>query len=524
MSTIRTPIRAAICISAGALVLFSVACGSRQESTLSRETTLVIAYPYDGRLLGPSDDEAMYLVFLPLVRYDQNGNLEPRLARSWEHSPDYREWTYHLRTDVRWHDGVPVTAHDVKFTLDLLTHPAAMEMMDNSIHAVRVLDDSTVTIRSGAPEYYQTQVVHYPRHLLQNLDPEEMYDWRFWLEPVGNGPYRFVRYVPQTMMEFEANPDYVYGEPRIKRVVLKFVEGAGLNELLSGSVDVVKWLDDPGQVSRLAADPRFQAHYTFWGGRSRAIYWRCDHPILGDVRVRRALDLAVDRRELIRALNLPEGLTAGSGFYTERQLRRGTALRAATHDIQRARRLLDEAGWIDRDGDGFRDRNGTRLRFNALVNASERYDNAIAVYVQDQLREIGADMQLQPLDGGALFARYRAGNFEAAVFQVWLQERFAIEDTPLAYRNPRLAELLDTLRSVAEPAAVDRTYQQLTEIFRRDVPITFLFPIVHTHVAHSRLKGLNSPFHSEPVYYAEELWLDDSETGDRRSADGDALR
>ena len=285
----------------------TVACDRQDARTANRQATVVVAYPYEGGgdLLGPSDDEAMYLIFLPLLRYDENGNLEGRLAKSWDHSADYYEWTYHLRTDVRWHDGGRVTAHDVKYTLELVSLPTSNEMWDDQIQSITVHDDSTVTVRSGDPEYYQTQVVHYPRHLLQHLDQSEMLDWPFWLEPVGNGAYRFVRYVPHTLMEFEANPDYVFGEPRVKRVILKFVEGAGLSELLSGNVDIVKWLDDPGQIRQLSDNSDFEIHYAFWEQRSRAIYWRCDHPVLSDVRVRRAIDLGIDRRE--RAGNRAEG-------------------------------------------------------------------------------------------------------------------------------------------------------------------------------------------------------------------------
>ena len=489
----------------------TVACDRQDARTANRQATVVVAYPYEGGgdLLGPSDDEAMYLIFLPLLRYDENGDLEGRLARSWEHSADYYEWTYHLRTDVRWHDGGRVTAHDVKYTLELVSLPTSNEMWDDQIQSITVHDDSTITVRAGDPEYYQTQVVHYPRHLLQHLDRSEMLNWPFWLEPIGNGAYRFVRYVPHTLMEFEANPDYVFGEPRVKRVILKFVEDAGLSELLSGNVDVVKWLDDPGQIRQLSDNPDFEIHHTFWEQRSRAIYWRCDHPVLSDVRVRRAIDLGIDRRGVLRALGLPEGIPAGAGFYSARQARRGEAPKDVAHDPNTARALLEDAGWLDSDGDGIRERDGRKLSFTALLNASERYDNAIAILVQDQLRELGVEMQLQPIEGLALFQRYKNGDFEAAVFQVWLQGRFIEDDTPLAYHNPQLKELIDRVRFAADPDEVDRAYEDITQVFHTDVPISLLFPIVHTMVTHRRLRGLSSPWKSEPVWHMEELWLEE---------------
>ncbi|MEJ2238855.1 MAG: peptide ABC transporter substrate-binding protein [Gemmatimonadales bacterium] len=499
--------RSMLTVIVGLCALSAATCGRSGDR---RDSTVIVAYPYEGGgdLLGPSDDEAMFLVFLPLLRYDEHGNLEGRLASSWEHSDDYREWTYHLRTDVRWQDGAPVTAHDVAYTLELLSLPTSMEMWSGIIQSITVHDDSTITVRAGNPEYYQTQVVHYPRHLLQHLDQSEMLDWAFWLEPVGNGPYRFVRYVPHTLMEFEVNPDYVFEAPRIRRVILKFAGDAGLSELLSGNVDVVKWLDDPGQVRRLSDNPGFAIHYSFWEQRSRAIYWRCDHPILGDVRVRRAIDLALDRRGMLQALGLPNSIPAGSGFYSARQARRGGAPKDAAYDPQAAGSLLEQSGWVDSDGDGIRGRNGQRLSFTALLNASERYDNSIAIHVQDQLRQLGVDMQLQPLDGGALFERYKNGDFEAAVFQVWLQERFYEDDTPLGYHNPRLAELINRVNLSSDPTEVDRAYQEVTQLFHTDVPITLLFPITHTMVAHRRVRGLSSPWRSEPVWHMEDLWLE----------------
>ena len=493
-------------------LVFAVGCGREDARTADRNGTVVVAYPFEagGKLLGPSDDTAMFLIFLPLLRYDENGKLEGRLAESWEHSADYHEWTYHLRTDVRWHDGVPVTAHDVKFSLELVSNPTAMEMWDGVIQSITVHDDWTITVRAGDPEYYQTKVVHYPRHLLQDLDQTEMYGWPFWLEPVGNGAYIFVRYVPHRLMEFKANPDYVFGEPRIKRVILKFVESAGLSELLSGNVDVVKWLDNPIQVRQLLDNPDFETHFTFAEQESHAIYWRCDHPILRDVRVRRAIDLAIDRRNLLQVLGFPESIPAGSGFYSARQARRGAVPKDVVYDPEAARALLEQAGWLDHDGDGIRQRDGSTLRFTALFNQSEPYDNAIAIMVQDQLRALGVEMQLQPIEGFALFKRIYRGDFEAALYRGWLREDFVYDDTPLAYHNSRFAELVDRVILTADPREVDRAYEEITQIFHNDVPMSLLFPIVHTWGVHRRLRGLNSPWKSDPVWNMEELWLEKS--------------
>ena len=131
---------------AGSLALATAACGRRGDQARVKRSTITLLNENDERDLGPEyDDPPKFLVFLPLVTSNAKGELEGRLAQSWEHSPDYRTWTVHLRKDVRWHDGVPVTAHDVKFTMDLYMHPAVL-LVPPGAYAVTVLDDSTYTI------------------------------------------------------------------------------------------------------------------------------------------------------------------------------------------------------------------------------------------------------------------------------------------------------------------------------------------------------------------------------------------
>ena len=167
------------------ICLFALgACRRDEDRAYSRGSTVTIAVS-DVSVLLPDATDADFLVFLPLATLDENGELEGRLAKSWEHSPDYREWTYHLRTDVRWHDANPVTAHDVKFTLDLLSHPDVLEYPHLS---ATVLDDSTLTISRSRQHSYQGDLVYYPKHLLEHLDPKEFWDWQFWREPVATGP------------------------------------------------------------------------------------------------------------------------------------------------------------------------------------------------------------------------------------------------------------------------------------------------------------------------------------------------
>ena len=200
------------------------------------------------------------------------------------------------------------------------------------------------------------------------MDPERLTEWDFWTRPVGNGPYRFVRLEPETMMEFEANPDFYMGKPRIERVILKFSLDAGLTELLGGYVDAIPSFP-PASLPTVRGDSRFQVYYSLGddGASTQAIYWNNDNPLFRDPRVRRALTLAIDRRELIGFLGLPDDVPLVDGPLTPDQYQRGELPEPLPYDPVRARALLDSAGWRDQDGDGVRERDGRQFQFTALL-------------------------------------------------------------------------------------------------------------------------------------------------------------
>ena len=490
-------------------------CAAPEDRATDRESTAIISYWGGDEVLNPVHDmEAKYLVFLSLMTVDQHGNLKGRLARSWEHSPDYRERTFHLRTDVHWHDGIPVTAHDIAFTIDLMRSSSDTDY--NAFELVTVQDDSTVTIRPRTSRIFRSEMVFYPEHLLKGLDPSRLVEWEFWKQPVGNGPYRFVRLEPETMMEFEANPDFFLGRPRIDRVILRFSLDDGITELLGGQVDADRV--PPAILPTIANDSRFRIYHNIAAMAGQAVYWKSDHAILGDPVVRRALTHAIDRRALHHVLNYPDDLPIFDAPHTPDQYRRRELLEPLPYDPDLARALLDRAGWQDTDGDEIRDRDGQPLRFTALVeNVANSGTVSGATFVQSELRKIGVQMELRPLDRSVVLERFQSGDFEAVFlsFRFWeapvLQNRYHLgEPEPLGYRNPRVVELLDQAARNWIPEEDDRIYSELAEIFRRDMPVTILYPYARFTVAHRRLRGLSSPYWGgDPTRYMDELWLED---------------
>ncbi|MGH7567216.1 MAG: ABC transporter substrate-binding protein [Gemmatimonadota bacterium] len=473
-----------------ALLLALAGCDRERPAT---DKTLRILYSADESNLQPgSDDVPKLLALSPLGTAEvwNCGEPEPGLADRWDHSPDWRIWTIHMRKDAHWHDGTPVTAHDIAFTMDLWADPDVQHWAAWGVESATALDDHTLRVIYKRPSSGPLNGwdVFYPRHLLEGLDRKDFWTWDFWTHPVGSGPYRYVRQVPKTMMEFEADSEYYGGRPRIERVIVKWGGGNPVSELLSGSVDAVEGMSNPNDAVRLARDPRFRVYYNVLP-RGVGIYWNVKNPLFREAAVRRALTQAIDRPRLHRALGLPTGLPLTDGVHTKCQFERRKLEPPWPYDPEEARRLLEEAGWRVEDGDGVREKGGRPLAFTLITTSNWLQGSAAAVFVQDQLRRVGVRMEVQSLDHRAVGERVRRGEFEAAIW-IMLDELFGT-GSPIGYDEPRVAALLEAADSTIDPARKDQMYQEISGIVRRDVPATFLYPKVDIHAARRELQGID---------------------------------
>jgi peptide/nickel transport system substrate-binding protein len=380
----------------------------------------------------------------------------------------------------------------------------------HDIDSITVLDEVTVRVRFASWRASQSALDGYeiilPKHRLAGLDPKQYARWDFWTHPVGNGPYRFARYVPHTMMQLDANPDYYRDKPRFEHVVLKFVQGDAMTELLSGNVDVLPNAD-PG---RSPADGSWRRYSGFYGHQVSAIAWNNVHPILRDPGVRRALTLAINRRELTRLLNLPDVIPILDGPFTRRMVRRGKIPDPLPYDPDQAEALFDAAGWRRGAGRGARARDGQPFQFTLLVMGERGFSQA-AVYVQEALRHVGVEMEVQGMDNGVVRQRFHDGQFDAVLMVVaagaWRTLLGA--HSPLGYRNARVAQLLERVPMVSDAEEEDEIDVEVTRILRSEVPVTVLFPRVTTTLASRRVHGLSSPWRVNPIWSIEDLSLDD---------------
>jgi len=226
--------------------------------------------------------------------------------------------------------------------------------------------------------------------------------------------------------------------------------------------------------------------------------------------------MAINRRELAGVLNYPESVPILDAITTKRQFDQGLYPEPLPYDPERARKMLEEEGWRDIDGDGVRERDGEEFRFTTITNPGKE---KVAIYVQDQFRRIGVQMGIQTLSAPIVRQRNKSGDYVAMIDSItnstgqpnFGHVRMYGKDSPFGYVNPEMIRLLNIAKDLIffHLDELDRIYQEIMPIFAEDMPITLLLPNVYTSVVHRRIKGLSSPFRPDPVRHLEYLWIEE---------------
>lgn len=471
-----------------------------------------------------TDEVIKYALFTPLVRYNEKLEVEPYLAESWELVGGTGEdgtgqgatgVVFHLRDDVRWHDGQPVTAEDVKFTFDLAKNPTTASLIGSAylseVESATVLGPHTIRfdfVRPHAQALEDFWWAPVPKHLFEGVDPAELRNAPFNRNPVGSGPYRFVEWRANDRVVIERNPDFpeaLGGPPYLDRVVFRVIPEPAtmLTELVTGGVHIDIPVA-PAQVREiegargleLFAFPSRTVYYLGWNTR-RAPFDRAE--------VRRALAHAVDRREVIDGLLHGYGTPATSPIPPLSPFN-PTEIEPLAYDPARAEALLDSAGWSGRNAEGIRtNAAGQPLRFQLLVS-DDPLNRSVVEVVQAQLRRVGVDARIQVLEFQTLLAQHRGRDFDA-VFHNWVLDNFQVASAPSAlfhsrwaatpgsanrssYANPRADDLLERGAATADPDEARRIWAEFVELLQEDQPVTFLFWKDELAAAQTRVQGV----------------------------------
>lgn len=354
-----------------------------------------------------------HMLFVPLVHLDSTLQPVPALARRWMWSDEGRVLTFVLRDDVRWHDGVPTTAEDARFTFEAVRNPEvgaprAGDLRD--VIALEAPDDSTFVVRFAvAPPRLPlvfAELPPVPAHHLRDVSPNEWRAAAFSTRPVGNGPFRFTSRTPGARWRFVRNdrfPEALGGPPWAREVVIAVVDepSTKLAGLVSGDLDVAGV--SPSMAELVARDPLLflETPPVLF---SSILAFNSTAAPFDDVRVRRAVSLAIDRERLVQAA------VAGFGEPSRRVVPPGVfssngAEPPSRLDTLAAAQLLDAAGWVRAAG-GMRAREGKPLSITLLTAGSGEL--AAEQLLQDDLRRLGIALTIRTAELASFLSTLRA--------------------------------------------------------------------------------------------------------------------
>lgn len=506
-----------------AALLCTAACTKQGAGPTGPTGVLRIAIPINPTQLNPileeNSNESFIdgLIFSELVTIDDRGHEVPDLAETVPTlanggiSKDGLTITYHLRKNAKWHDGVPVTSRDVKFTWqaimnrsnNVLSHHgydqvASMDTPDDHtvvMHMKRIFPPAVDTIFGESDQPYRIL----PAHLLAKYP--NLNTVPFNAAPVGSGPFKFARWERNDRIVLDANPDYFLGAPKLKQIIIRIVPDSNTQESLlrTGEVDLAleataslynDLKDDANVVRQLARAP-------VWVG----IMFNVQRPPLNDPAVRRAVALAVDKNSIVQKSTFGTAVTAIAD-QSDFSWAYPTGMQPIPFDLKAAQTLLENDGW-KAGPDGMRSKNGERLTLQIAFGLGSPSVQAIVAQTQQTLRQAGIDAQLKGYDYQLLYASqqtggiYNSGKFDLGYYS-WVSgadpddsSQFLCAMAPpngnnvMHYCSTEMDALQRDALSTFDRARRAAAYRKVQELLLRDVPGVFIY--------YQRLRYVHTP-------------------------------
>lgn len=451
-------------------------------------------------------------IWLPLVFYNAQGQMEPWLAATVEAAPDATSYTFKLHENAVWTDGVPITSEDVKFSYELFVHPATEEIgsigftrlvgvtgveafvdgQSEEIAGIEIVDEKTVRFNLDSANslfLYDSIAYILPKHILGDVPIPDLPSHPYVDNPdVTSGPFRLGNYVPQQVIELDAWTDY-WGEkkPKIDRLVLVQVDGpAVMNSLEAGELDFGVYLG-VGDLERLEETENVTPLPTLSAGFD-TLYVNGRKEYLQDARIRQAFLHAIDRPTLNLLLFEGQAIEINSNIFGP-DWAINPDLNTYPYDPDRARELLAEADW-----DSSR----------TLIYWTTEGSDPRAAFLQAQLQAVGVNVEIRTEAFAAVTDAYASNSFDLAARGgglYALDPGFAATELTCGsnvagwtgYCNPEIDELFVAGRASSDQAERQEIYWRIAEIDNNDLASVYLFRPPTIYAVSSRLQGLTPP-------------------------------
>ncbi|MDP9364910.1 MAG: ABC transporter substrate-binding protein [Chloroflexota bacterium] len=463
-------------------------------------------------------------VYNSLVQYRLNGEeieVVPDLAESWEANPELTQYTFRLKPGVTWHDGAPLTAADVKFTMDAVLDPnvnASGRGVVSSIQSTEVVDDQTVRFVLRYPYAFLPIMLGYnkpivPRHLLEGQDLNQ--PTAFLQRPVGTGPFRFKEFSQGSFLAVEANPDYFEGRPLLDGIIFKIIPdgNARVAQVRSGEIDFT--VIEPPQVDALSGVGNVevrtvpQVNYYFFAINH-------SNPKFADVRVRQALVHGVNRQAIVDQILDGQASVATGPINPLLGPVYNPNVAGYDYDPERAAALLAEAGWTKGEDGVLVNAQGER--FTIRFNGPKGYPvmEQVMTYAQQEYQNLGFEVTLEFPEWTVHLDQYHDLQYDL-LMQWWItppapdqyDHYFSGSSSNWwAYKNPEVDDLIERARSQPDEAQRIELYHQLQAKLAEEVPVVYLYYPQEIQAMNTRTHELPAMGYRDALTWTEQVWVE----------------
>lgn len=482
------------------------------------------------------DRDLVSLIFNGLVRLDVGGKPAPDLASRWEISPDGRVYTVTLRTDVRWQDGVPFTADDVLFTVDLLqdpgyTGPADIAQLWRQVKVEALRFDM---VRFTIPEPFAPFLDYLtigilPQHILKGVSASELPGHPFNTKPIGTGPFVVEEVVNAgghiSQITLSANPTYSGRRPYLSKIEFRFYpdHASVVAAYQAGEIQGIGQVL-PSDLDRVRAEPHLNL-FSALSSEMTLIFLRLDDPNVAffqDRRVRQALLYGLDRQALIDRVLDGQGAVANSPILPG-SWAYDPGVPAYPYDPEQAAALLNEVGWTLPRSSGemegqdvgpiqaqerMRRRNGSEMVFTLSV-ADDVLHRALAEEIVRQWRNLGIAASVQVVPPGEFHTVLAERRFQAILVDLevpgdpdpyvfWHESQIEHGQNYAGLKSRTISEIVEQARRATDQAQRTALYQRFQALFAEQVPALLLYYPVYTYAVDEKVGGvqirpLNAP-------------------------------
>ncbi|MDD5246616.1 MAG: peptide-binding protein [Candidatus Omnitrophica bacterium] len=475
---------------------------------------IVSASIADARTLMPilasdsASSQVSGMIFNGLVKYNKDIHLVGDLAESWEVKENGLVIIFHLKKGVRWQDGHPFTGRDVEFTYRKMIDPQVRTPYSGDFERVKsleLLDDYTIKLTYKEPfvpalSSWGMSII--PEHLLKDKD---INDSEFSRHPVGTGPYKLKSWSTQDKIELVSNHDYFEKRPYLDRYIYRVIpdEATIFLELQTRNIDSAGLT--PLQYSRQTDGVFFKKNFRkFLLPSFTYVYmgYNLSDPKFKDLRVRQALNYAVDKEEIIKIVLLGYG-TVSNGPFVPQLWAHNPKVKPCEYDPELAKELLRQAGWTDSNRDGWLDKEKRKFEFTIITNQGNQERIKTAQIIQRRLKDIGIKVNIKVVEWSVFIAEFiDKRNFEAIImgwslpldpdnFDIWHSSKTRPgEFNFVGFQNKELDSLLEEGRREFNQEKRKSIYWRINQILYAEQPYMFLYVPDSLSILSSRFEGV----------------------------------